>query len=289
MVLNDWQRGRIPFFVKPPGAEMDEEVNVLNFPQSLDYFSKTIAQALFKNEFQDKSFVKLEHCVLKDLRRHCLHVTSLMHIELLGTNPFLSHCGQQNYLNFASLILADPNALLNIYSLKLTLDLSNQYKAKLMLEMAEMETEKEELENRLEAQDVEGASSSQQEDQKLLRQKQEEMQKIFSNVKQNFGKLNVAPEFSEEDLVPVEMPDILEPLGSEDEQDEENEEDEEKEQSGELQEEESSVSGPPTTAEKKSTREVNKEMDMKIAKLKQFLDRAKSKHFSAIRLVLNSY
>ncbi|XP_077073302.1 nucleolar GTP-binding protein 2 [Siphateles boraxobius] len=183
MVLNDWQRGRIPFFVKPPGAEMDEE-----------------------------------------------------------------------------------------------------YKAKLMLEMSEMETEKEELENRLEAQDVEGASSSQQEDQKLLRQKQEEMQKIFSNVKQNFGKLNVAPEFSEEDLVPVEMPDILEPLGSEDEQDEENEEDEEKEQSGELQGDESSVSGPPTTAEKKSTREVNKEMDMKIAKLKQFLDRAKSKHFSAIRI-----
>ncbi|XP_052000307.1 nucleolar GTP-binding protein 2-like [Xyrauchen texanus] len=27
MVLNDWQRGCIPFFVKPPGGEMDEEVN----------------------------------------------------------------------------------------------------------------------------------------------------------------------------------------------------------------------------------------------------------------------
>lgn len=26
MVLNDWQRGRIPFFVKPPGPEPDEEV-----------------------------------------------------------------------------------------------------------------------------------------------------------------------------------------------------------------------------------------------------------------------
>ncbi|XP_051721062.1 nucleolar GTP-binding protein 2 [Ctenopharyngodon idella] len=183
MVLNDWQRGRIPFFVKPPGGEMDEE-----------------------------------------------------------------------------------------------------NKAQPMLEMPEMETEKEELENRLEAQDVEGASSSQQDDQKLLRQKQEEMQKIFSNVKQNFGKINVAPEFSEEDLVPVEMPDILDPSESEDEQDEENEEDEEKEQNGELQEEESSVSDPLTTAEKKNTREVNKEMDEKIAKLKEFLDRAKSKHFSAIRI-----
>ncbi|ROJ29290.1 Nucleolar GTP-binding protein 2 [Anabarilius grahami] len=187
MVLNDWQRGRIPFFVKPPGGEMDEE-----------------------------------------------------------------------------------------------------NKAQPMLEMpemeTEMETEKEELENRLEAQDVEGASSSQQDDQKLLRQKQEEMQKIFSNVKQNFGKINVAPEFSEEDLVPVEMPDILDPSGSEDEQDEENEEDKEKEQNGELQKEESSVSDPLTTAEKKNTREVNKEMDEKIAKLKQFLDRAKSKQFSAIRI-----
>uniref|UniRef100_A0A672QW47 Nucleolar GTP-binding protein 2 n=1 Tax=Sinocyclocheilus grahami TaxID=75366 RepID=A0A672QW47_SINGR len=138
-----------------------------------------------------------------------------------------------------------------------------------MLEMPEMETKQEELGNRPEAQDVDGASSSQQEDQKLLRQN-EEMQKIFSNVKQNFGKINVAPEFSEEDLVP---------------QDEENEEDEEKveEQIGEQQEEESSVSDFPTKAEKKSTCEVNKEMDEKIAKLKHFLDRAKSKHFSAIR------
>uniref|UniRef100_A0A673HKG8 Nucleolar GTP-binding protein 2 n=1 Tax=Sinocyclocheilus rhinocerous TaxID=307959 RepID=A0A673HKG8_9TELE len=178
MVLNDWQRGRIPFFVKPPGGEMDEEVNG--------------------------------------------HLSSLLH---------------------------------------------------------------EELGNRLEAQDVEGASSSQLEDQKLLRQKMEEMQNIFSNVKQNFGKINVAPEFSEEDLVPVEIPDILDPSWSEDGQDEENEEDEEKaeEQIGEQQEEESTVSGSPTKAEKRSTREVNEEIDEKIAKLKHFLDRAKSKHFSAIR------
>uniref|UniRef100_A0A672K9L6 Nucleolar GTP-binding protein 2 n=1 Tax=Sinocyclocheilus grahami TaxID=75366 RepID=A0A672K9L6_SINGR len=179
MVLNDWQRGRIPFFVKPPGGEMDEEVN--------------------------------------------------------GHLFLISH----------------------------------------------------KLGNRLEAQDVEGASSSQLEDQKLLRQKMEEIQNIFSNVKQNFGKINVAPEFSEEDLVPVEIPDILDPSWSEDEQDEENEEDEEKveEQIGEQQEEESTVSGSPTKAEKRSTREVNEEIDEKIAKLKHFLDRAKSKHFSAIRFM----
>uniref|UniRef100_A0A8C1URR8 Nucleolar GTP-binding protein 2 n=1 Tax=Cyprinus carpio TaxID=7962 RepID=A0A8C1URR8_CYPCA len=180
MVLNDWQRGRIPFFVKPPGCEMDEEVNGHLFLIS------------------HKSFV-----VFKNLRRHCFYVTSLMHIELLGTNPLLK-----------------------------------------------------------------------------------EMQNIFSNVKQNFGKINVAPEFSEEDLVPVEIPDILDPSWSEDEQDEENEEDEEKveEQIGEQQEEETSVSSLPTKAEKRSTREVNEDMDEKIAKLKHFLDRAKSKHFSAIRI-----
>lgn len=187
MVLNDWQRGRIPFFVKPPGVETDEE-----------------------------------------------------------------------------------------------------NKAQAMLEMPEMESEMDELENRLEAQDVEEASSSQHEEQKLLKKKKEEVQKLFNDVKQNFGKINVAPEFSEEDLVPVEMPDMMDASGSEDEEneEEEEEEDEEKaeEETGEHQEEESSVSDSTPKAGKKSTQEVNKEMDEKIAKLKHFLDRAKSKHFSAIRI-----
>lgn len=188
MVLNDWQRGRIPFFVKPPGVETDEE-----------------------------------------------------------------------------------------------------NKAQAMLEMPEMESEMDELENRLEAQDVEEASSSQHEEQKLLKKKKEEVQKLFNDVKQNFGKINVAPEFSEEDLVPVEMPDMMDASGSEDEENEEEEEeedDEEKaeEETGEQQEEESSVSDSTPKAGKKSTQEVNKEMDEKIAKLKHFLDRAKSKHFSAIRI-----
>lgn len=184
MVLNDWQRGRIPFFVKPPGSEMDEE-----------------------------------------------------------------------------------------------------NKAQAMLEMPEMESEMDELENRLEAQDVEEASSSQQEEQKLLKKKKEEVQKLFNDVKQNFGKINVAPEFSEEDLVPVEMLDMMEASGSEDEEEEEEEEKEQvEEETGEQQEEESSVSESTAKAGKKSTEEVNKEMDEKIAKLKHFLDRAKSKHFSAIRI-----
>ncbi|XP_051575571.1 nucleolar GTP-binding protein 2-like [Myxocyprinus asiaticus] len=185
MVLNDWQRARIPFFVKPPGGEMEEES-----------------------------------------------------------------------------------------------------KAQSQLEAPEMEMAKMEFENRLDAQNMEGESSSEQDVQQLL--KQEEMQKIFVSVKQNFGKINVAPEFSEEDLVPVEMPDILDPSGSEDEKDEESEEEEDKEQmdeqNGEQQDEKSSATGPQTKEESKSTREVNKELDEKISKLKQFLDRAKSKRFSAIRI-----
>lgn len=62
MVLNDWQRGRIPFFVKPPGSEMDEEVNKHFwgfFTQSLDSFNQNSCSSfgnvglILKYEFQD--------------------------------------------------------------------------------------------------------------------------------------------------------------------------------------------------------------------------------------------
>uniref|UniRef100_A0AAR2LK38 Nucleolar GTP-binding protein 2 n=1 Tax=Pygocentrus nattereri TaxID=42514 RepID=A0AAR2LK38_PYGNA len=86
-------------------------------------------------------------------------------------------------------------------------------------------------------------------------------EQILASVRQNFGKINVAPEFSEEDLVPVDMPDFLD--SSESEEDEKDGKEE---------------------TEGKSAREVNKELDEKIAKLKHFLDRAKSKRFSAIRI-----
>uniref|UniRef100_A0A665TGI5 Nucleolar GTP-binding protein 2 n=1 Tax=Echeneis naucrates TaxID=173247 RepID=A0A665TGI5_ECHNA len=123
MVLNDWQRGRIPFFVKPPGPEGDQEVRL---------------------------YCIFHSCLFKEHEEH-------------------------------------------------------------------------------------------QQQQQQQRQK-EQVQKILANVRQNFGKINVAPEFSEEDLVPEE-----EPNGN------------------------------------KSSREVIRELDEKIAKYKQFLDRAKSKRFSAIR------
>ncbi|XP_054638944.1 nucleolar GTP-binding protein 2 [Dunckerocampus dactyliophorus] len=125
------------------------------------------------------------------------------------------------------------------------------------------------------------------------KQKQkEQLDKIVSNVQQNFGKINVAPEFNEEDLVPVEMPDldISNFSGSETEEEEDSEEEEgvekkeeEEEGAGEPAGQEVQVDEP-ATAPSKSSRQVIRELDEKIAKYKQFLDRAKTKRFSAIRI-----
>lgn len=129
-------------------------------------------------------------------------------------------------------------------------------------------------------------------EQQQQRQK-EQVKKILANVRQNFGKINVAPEFSEEDLVPVEMPelDMSDVSGSDNEDDiEEEEHGEEDETNVELADGETGVSESVTaqtgkTNSNKSSREVIRVLDEKIAKYKQFLDRAKSKHFSAIRSV----
>ncbi|XP_047454243.1 nucleolar GTP-binding protein 2-like [Mugil cephalus] len=75
----------------------------------------------------------------------------------------------------------------------------------------------------------------------------EQVQKILANVRQNFGKINVAPEFCEEDLVPVEMPDLdmSDFSGSEGEEDgEEDEGEEEDGTSAEPANEESEVTEP---------------------------------------------
>lgn len=141
------------------------------------------------------------------------------------------------------------------------------------------------------------ATSEEQEEQQQKQQRQkEQVQKILSNVRQNFGKIYVAPEFSEEDLVPVEMPDLdmSDFSGSEDEENDEEEEEsaEEDEASAEPADAEAEESEP-TTAQagkasgSKSSREVIRELDEKISKYKQFLDRAKSKRFSAIRSVFS--
>ncbi|XP_066494800.1 nucleolar GTP-binding protein 2 [Tiliqua scincoides] len=90
----------------------------------------------------------------------------------------------------------------------------------------------------------------------------------LSHVRQNFGKLTVAPQFSQEDLVPVDVLDA-------DETDSELEEEKGKE-------EECCQLGQPGT--KQDSKAVLKSLEDKIAKYKRFLDKAKAKRFSAIRI-----
>ncbi|MEQ2220790.1 Nucleolar GTP-binding protein 2 [Ilyodon furcidens] len=120
----------------------------------------------------------------------------------------------------------------------------------------------------------------------------EQVQKILTNVRQNFGKINVAPEFTEEDLIPVELPDLDVSDFSSSDVDQDVDEDEgrvEDQPSVEPADGDADVSeetSPQThsTKDKKSLQEVIREHDEKIAKYKHFLDRAKSKRFSAIRI-----
>uniref|UniRef100_A0A8D3DMG4 Nucleolar GTP-binding protein 2 n=1 Tax=Scophthalmus maximus TaxID=52904 RepID=A0A8D3DMG4_SCOMX len=112
------------------------------------------------------------------------------------------------------------------------------------------------------------AVSEEHEEQQQRQQRQkEQVQKILANVRQNFGKINVAPEFSEEDLVPVEIPDM-----------------DMSDFSDEAEDTEPTTSQTGKETSSKSSREVIRELDDKIAKYKHFLDRAKSKRFSAIRI-----
>ncbi|KAK1795034.1 hypothetical protein P4O66_010223 [Electrophorus voltai] len=183
MVLNDWQRGRIPFFVKPPGFQTDEEG-----------------------------------------------------------------------------------------------------KTQVPVEVSGMETEELASEDGPKQQSIHAAESTDQDSTLLQKQKQEPVQRILYAVRQNFGKINVAPTFTEEDLVPVEMPDLDFPESIEDEErgSEEDDSEESGKQEGESRNE-LSADGQ-SDKEAKSAHEVNKELDEKITKLKHFLDRAKSKRFSAIRI-----
>uniref|UniRef100_A0A671W998 Nucleolar GTP-binding protein 2 n=1 Tax=Sparus aurata TaxID=8175 RepID=A0A671W998_SPAAU len=186
MVLNDWQRGRIPFFVKPPGPEGDREVR-LYWIFHLCFDKKTLA-------------------------------------------------------------VEGPS---------------------------EVVAKEEQPEN-------------------PDRQK-EQVQKILANVRQNFGKIYVAPEFNEEDLVPVEMPDLdmSDFSGSDNEEDSEEEEGEEEDETKVEPADAEAVESEPAEAQtgkekgSKSSREVIRALDEKISKYKQFLDRAKSKRFSAIRSVFS--
>ncbi|MGH0184403.1 UNVERIFIED_CONTAM: hypothetical protein FKN15_019800 [Acipenser sinensis] len=186
MVLNDWQRGRIPFFVKPPNAEPGSE------PQA------------------------------------------------------------------------------GIEAAKSTQEVSNPEKEP---ETAEADTKSPEAKQDTEIQQI-----------------------MMTHVRQNFGKINVVPEFTEQDLVPVEMSDMSEEeCSGEEEEEEEGTEGEEKEedespennevQEGDKPEGDQSVqTTPKAKGKERSSKEVIRELDEKINKYKKFLDQAKSKRFSAIRI-----
>ncbi|KAH0503071.1 Nucleolar GTP-binding protein 2 [Microtus ochrogaster] len=110
-----------------------------------------------------------------------------------------------------------------------------------------------------------------------------EMQQILARVRQNFGKINVGPQFSADDLVPVELSDMeddLESLSAEEE------EEGEQEQSGagtaDAVEEPSQDSQEEPV--EKDTKAVIRALDEKIAKYQKFLNKAKARKFSAIRI-----
>ncbi|NXN76585.1 NOG2 protein, partial [Himantopus himantopus] len=108
-----------------------------------------------------------------------------------------------------------------------------------------------------------------------------EMKQLMSHVRQNFGRINVAPQFSEEDLVPVDVPGFEETDSDSSGEEEQEEEKEEDEQDQDSVEEESQLAVP---GARESSKAVLKALEEKIAKYKKFLDKARAKRFSAIRI-----
>ncbi|XP_008149365.2 nucleolar GTP-binding protein 2 [Eptesicus fuscus] len=185
MVLNDWQRGRIPFFVKPPNADPPEEPSTA--PQLPSSSSLEAATETTQNNPEE------------DITETVGEASESVLEKEKGVN---SPCD---------------------------------------------------------------ASS--------------EMQQILARVRQNFGKINVVPEFSGDDLVPLEMSDMDEELESSAE--EEEEEEEEQEQQGGEEEE---YSESREEHQENDTKAVIKALDEKIAKYQKFLNKAKAKKFSAVRI-----
>ncbi|NWH57941.1 NOG2 protein, partial [Geococcyx californianus] len=107
-----------------------------------------------------------------------------------------------------------------------------------------------------------------------------EMKQLMSQVRQNFGRINVAPQFSEEDLIPVDVPGFETDSDSAEEEEQEEEKEENKHHQDSV-EEDSQLAVP---SAKESSKAVLQALEEKIAKYKKFLDKAKAKRFSAIRI-----
>lgn len=100
-------------------------------------------------------------------------------------------------------------------------------------------------------------------------------------MRQNFGKINVAPEFTQEDLVPIEL-DGMSDISDLDSIKEELSEDEH--QVTNIVKTDNSIEvTDPQEAQKQSSKTLLKDLDDRIAKCKKFLDKAKAKRFSALR------
>ncbi|XP_018412743.1 PREDICTED: nucleolar GTP-binding protein 2 isoform X1 [Nanorana parkeri] len=112
-----------------------------------------------------------------------------------------------------------------------------------------------------------------------------EIKEILSQVRQNFGKIKVASEFFQEDLVPVEV-DGMSDISDLDSLEEEELSGEEKEDqlTNTVHKDNSTELTNPQQAEKESSKTLLKDLDDRIAKYKKFLDKAKAKRFSALRI-----
>ncbi|XP_059808424.1 nucleolar GTP-binding protein 2-like [Hypanus sabinus] len=105
---------------------------------------------------------------------------------------------------------------------------------------------------------------------------------IVAHIRQNFGKINVVPEFSEADLLPVNI--------SEDEDILDEEAKEEEEQGNEDSDGNESTGAELNKLQENNHQCVDKpkqtmwDLDEKIVKYKKLLDKAKAKRFSAIRI-----
>ncbi|XP_030044565.1 nucleolar GTP-binding protein 2 [Microcaecilia unicolor] len=112
-----------------------------------------------------------------------------------------------------------------------------------------------------------------------------EIKKLLSGVQQHFGKIHVAPEFSGDDLVPLEWSgdEETESLGEEEEEEEEEDSRvDELEESGDADSKTKQLSH--GRKDDQSSKAVNRTLDDKIAKCKKFLSKAKAKRFSAVRI-----
>ncbi|XP_043852704.1 nucleolar GTP-binding protein 2 [Dromiciops gliroides] len=104
-----------------------------------------------------------------------------------------------------------------------------------------------------------------------------EMRELLARVRQNFGRINVVPQFTGEDLVPVEISDSDGEVDDSFDEEEVEEEEQPKEEHEELKQ---ASQGEVEIG----TKAVIKALDEKIAKYKKFLNKAKTKKFSAIRI-----